>query len=54
MLRMRAVHMHVADSIIVCIENCDFVLLLHHCGGHRTCTNGRRDKPGQHWLLGVG
>jgi hypothetical protein len=30
MLRMCAVHIHVADSIIVCVENRDSVLLLHH------------------------
>src|SRR6516164_6852270 len=30
MLRMRAVHIHVADIIIVCVENRDFVILLQH------------------------
>jgi hypothetical protein len=30
MLRMRAVHMHVADIVIVCVKDRDFVLLLQH------------------------
>jgi hypothetical protein len=50
--RMRLVHAHVPDFMVVGIENRHLVGLLKHL--HPDIIKNERHPPGQHWLFGVG